>query len=391
MQTIKRLFPPGLKRLSHRAAASRCRRRAEILRNTSDPPPRPDKILAVKLYGIGNMILFVPALAALKSLYPDAGICLLTDGRRNTDLLEGSGLFDRRFIYRRERGLDLDLIRQLRRENFSAALFSYPLNEDDIALTVSLAKVPCLIGPDESAARPYFTHPVDTGPWPHEVEKNIHLLDILGGVKTYREPRIFLKPEEEEQADRRIEKAAARRPAVGFHPGSFPDMTAKRWPASRYAALGDRLSEEADAAVLLFGSREERAMSDDIAGRMRAPCHVFTGELSLRESAALIGSCDLFISNDSGLMHVAAALSTPVIGLFGPTSPEKNAPRGPGRRVVIQAGEACAPCYRFKKIECDDYLCMTGISVDRVYGEAVKILSDIRSGSIETGREEVRQ
>ena len=332
-------------------------------------------MLVVKLYGIGNMLLFIPALRALQEMYPRARISILSDGRNNTDLLEGSGLYEKIFLYRREAGISPDLIRDLKRENFSCALFSFPLNEQGIACNVSLAGIPFLIGPADSPAKDFFTHPVETGPWPHEVEKNIHLLEPLGRIKAFRDAQIHLSREELNAAAERLEKMKCGEIIVGFHPGSFPDMAAKRWPAENYAALADRLVRETGATILFFGSREEQPLSEDIARRMASPSHILTGKLSLLHSAAMIRGCTLFISNDSGLMHVAAAVSTPVIGIFGPTDPLKNAPRGPGIRIVVQADLPCVPCYHFSRIACDDFECMRAVTVDRVFHEAEKLLT----------------
>ena len=161
---------------------------------------------------------------------------------------------------------------------------------------------------------------------------------------------------------------------VGFHPGSFPDMKYKRWAPEKYAELGNFLCEKFNASIMIFGSSEEQDISEKILKLMRYPPIITTGKTTLRQAAAIIEKCDLFVSNDTGLMHIAAALNVPTIGIFGPTDPRKNSPRGKNT-TFIWKNFPCSPCYNTEKaIKCKEAKCLNSISVEEVLVRIKKIL-----------------
>jgi heptosyltransferase-2 len=153
------------------------------------------------------------------------------------------------------------------------------------------------------------------------------------------------------------------RPVVGINPGAFFG-SAKRWFADRYAALADLLIQQLDAQILIFGSREEKRLADEIRDLMRYRPVILAGATDLRSLMALISLCDLFITNDSGPMHLAAALDTPQIALFGSTDEIATGPYSAKAQVVHKHVE-CSPCLLR---ECPlDLRCFERIKVDEVY------------------------
>lgn len=159
-------------------------------------------------------------------------------------------------------------------------------------------------------------------------------------------------------------------PWVGLNPGAFYG-TAKRWIPARYAAVGDLLSRQAGARIAILGGPSERPLADAIAAAMTSPTRVLSGETSLPELVGVISRLRLLVTNDSGPMHVGAALGVPLVAIFGPTDWRETAPLGDRQRLVREAVE-CAPC---KLRECPiDHRCMRRITVERVVAEARELL-----------------
>jgi ADP-heptose:LPS heptosyltransferase len=137
----------------------------------------------------------------------------------------------------------------------------------------------------------------------------------------------------------------------------------KLWDEEKFARLADRLITERRAVVIFTGSPDDRAITERILGMMRENALNWAGETTLRELAALASLADLFITTDTGPMHLAAAAGARVVALFGPTAPWRTGPYGPGH-VVVRNGRACSPCFRRT---CDDGVrCMEEMTVEEV-------------------------
>jgi hypothetical protein len=132
-------------------------------------------------------------------------------------------------------------------------------------------------------------------------------------------------------------------PLIGVHPGGAGLSGLKRWPAHAFASLADQLREQAHAEILLLGGDDECELAGRVAAQMRQAPLDATGRVPLLASCALIAECDLFIGNDSSLLHAAAALGTPYVGIFGPTSPAnfRPIPSRPGQGRLVQPDPPC--------------------------------------------------
>ncbi|MGH2486049.1 MAG: glycosyltransferase family 9 protein [Ktedonobacterales bacterium] len=171
---------------------------------------------------------------------------------------------------------------------------------------------------------------------------------------------------------------------IAIHPGGAMLDGVKRWPAERYARLADALRERWDARILLFGGPDEAELVAEVARAMRGPSLQVAGDLSLMASLAVIASCALFIGNDSGLLHSAAALGTPFVGVYGPTAVANfhPMPRRPGQGVVITPHAACrSPQYFIGgdvvwSRPCCEGVCdaLASVSVERVLAVASPLL-----------------
>ena len=190
------------------------------------------------------------------------------------------------------------------------------------------------------------------------------------GLRVTATPDASLRclPEWQDEADRLLGGG----PWIGLNPGAFFG-TAKRWLPERYAAVGDLVARRTGARVAVVGGRGERALGDAIAAGMGTPARNLCGETTLGGMAGVLSRMAVVVTNDSGPMHVAAALGVPVVAVFGPTDERETGPVGEGHRVVREPVH-CSPC---GLRECPiDHRCMTRIGVDRVAAEAREALAE---------------
>ena len=186
-----------------------------------------------------------------------------------------------------------------------------------------------------------FDEMVDINQHMHEVDWYLTLAGKLGAKSAGRKPEIVLQDEHVRFAERTLPRWE-NRCIIGIHPGCGDAQAYKRWPPDRFASVADHLVQHYDAHVVLFGGPNEVSLTESIRSIMReAEVTVLTGRMSLLEAAACMTRCDLFISNDSGLMHLAAAVGTPVVAIFGPTSESKNAPLG-STSIIVRKGDCSA-------------------------------------------------
>jgi lipopolysaccharide heptosyltransferase II len=147
----------------------------------------------------------------------------------------------------------------------------------------------------------------------------------------------------------------------------------KRWPKKSFAKLADMLYEKFNVKIVLSGAKKDAVLVEEIKGMMKIHPVVSCGLTTLKELGALLERANLVIANDSGPMHLAVAMKSNVIALFGPTSPELTGPYGKGNYKVIWKTKECdVPCY---DITCTDNRCMSLITVEEVFEEAVKVLN----------------
>jgi heptosyltransferase-2 len=166
-------------------------------------------------------------------------------------------------------------------------------------------------------------------------------------------------------------------PLLALNPGAAYGP-AKRWPAERFIAAAREIQQRTDCTWLIVGGKGDLALAEQVASAFHASrftFHDLCGKTSLRELMAVLKSCRVLLTNDTGPMHVAAALGTPVVVPFGSTSPELTGPGLPGdaRHRLVKSDAPCSPCFRR---ECPiDFRCMHGINVERVVAEVAVILN----------------
>ncbi len=342
-------------------------------------------ILIVKLSAIGDVIHTLPALTALRRRYPDAHIAWLVE-EAAADLVIGHRAVDRVLVSRRKRWLrelrgpgKAKSLREIR--DFLCALRDtrYDLILDFQALLKSAVLIAMARGRRKVGFGPGLEHMEHSYRFLNErvpaVDMEIHALDrglmLLEALGIPRGPVTYDLPVGEDEW-RAVDALLRRRgvdpvgPLVAVNP--VAKWETKLWSPAAFARLADCLADRCGAQVVFTGSAQDRPVIADIRSRMAFPAADLAGETSLKTLAALYRRCRLLVSTDTGPMHLACAVDTPVVALFGPTAPWRTGPYGPRHRVV-RAGIACSPCFkRTCPLHTGD--CMRQIPVPRVFAAA---------------------
>ena len=343
-----------------------------------------DKITKVLIRGtnwIGDVVMTFPAMAAVRATLPAARITVLVKPWV-ADLVRMHPAADDVLVYERPGRHDglggiLRLARDLRQRRFDAAILLQ--NAIEAAVIARLAGIPVRAGYSTDARGLLLTHPVRLQPRIKTVHQSLYYVEMLKALGfASAGTAVSLVPSEAQRRAAQEHLAglgiAGRRPIVGMAPGAAYGP-AKRWFPERFAAVADRLAERYACPVILFGSAGDRAGTEAVRSAARTSLVDVAGRTTLGDAIALIACCDLFVTNDSGLMHVAGALGVPTVAIFGSTNPETTYPLG-DRTVLVRRPVDCSPCL---KQECPaDFKCMDLVSVDEVLDCSIRLLEEAR-------------
>ena len=327
---------------------------------------------------IGDVVMTFPTIAAVRETLSTARITVLVKPWV-ADLVRMHPAVDEVLVYERPgrhegAGGILKLARELRARRFDAAILLQ--NAIEAAIIARLAGIPVRAGYSTDARGLLLTHPVRLEARIKSVHQSLYYVEMLEalGFTPSRAP-LALTPTEAQRiaAEQHLARfgIAGRRPIVGMAPGAAYGP-AKRWFADRFAAVADRLAQRHACPILLFGSDGDRASTEAVQSAAETPLVDIAGRTNLSDAIALIARCDLFITNDSGLMHVAGALGVPTVAIFGSTNPKTTYPLGE-RISLIRKPVDCSPCL---KQECPtDFRCMNLVTVDEVVDESLRLLA----------------
>ncbi len=324
-------------------------------------------VLIVKLRYIGDVLLATPTVRAIKAAWPDTRITMLVNAGTE-EVLQHHPDIDRVLSLRKDSWVgQCQLVAELRRDPVDCVI---DLTDADRSAWLSwLSGARQRIGfNDEQRWRGRLYSHVVRSSSTHRIERDLDALSALHIMAAERTPRIFLTEEEDEQASQILDLIgiSAGSQFIVLQPGAR--YWFKAWPADRFAELADRLTERYGCRVLLGGSAQDRSEAEGIASQAVSKPEVLAGQVPLRVFGALLKRAALFVGNDSGAMHLAAAVGTPVIGLFGPSNPQEWGPRGT-RVATIYKGLDCRACFHPTCYR-GETNCMRQISVDEVYGTA---------------------
>lgn len=324
----------------------------------------------------------IPALEAIRQRWPDAQITILARPGV-AELYNGQPFVDSVVAFKAASRSPVVMERVaagLRAEQFDCAVLLQ--NAFSAAWLVWRAKIAERIGYARDGRGILLSRAVKvprSGEIPaHESFYYLELLHRAGWLESIpkvTQISLALQAGALEAAEARLQEAGVRAAAkrVAIAPGAAYG-SAKCWPPDRFAQVADALVDEFDADVILFGASSELEICRQIADRMRHRPVVLAGQTSMGELPALFSRCSLFVGNDSGAMHVGAAVGLPVVAVFGSTDPHGTAPVTPRRRLV-QHPVACSPCFLR---ECPiDHRCMERVAVDEVRQTAAKSLEEL--------------
>ncbi len=346
------------------------------------------KILIRGVNWIGDAVLTIPAIRSIRHAFPDAHISLLVKPwvseifKENPDINEII-LYEDRFTGLRGR---LKLAKELHRKKFDKAILLQ--NAFDAALIAWLSRIPERIGYKRDGRGFLLTKALPLGKdilEQHQVYYYLNLLKSAGIESSDTQPYIFLSDNEGQRARNLLSSyfSTDKGPLIGINPGATYG-SAKRWLPERFADLIIKIINELNGRVIIFGGPSEVEIADEIIteiNKMKIKLKiekygsrilVMSGKTNLRELAALISECDVFVTNDSGPMHMASALLVPIVAIFGSTNKTTTGPFGEGHTIITK-DLPCAPCM---KRECPEghLNCMTDITTDEVFDAVKKTL-----------------
>ena len=349
--------------------------------------PDEAKICIVRLSALGDVIHVLPALEALRRRYPAARFSWVTE-ELAAPLLEEHPDLERVWTLPRKqwqkqlknparllsvaRGA-FRFFRSLRRERFRVALdFQANLRG---AIVARLSGAASSAGFHRSNCREgssvlHQLHAAPVAPTAHRTERNLALTRVLGFQGVEPRPRLPAYAHERAQARAWL---GSTRPVFLLHPGVSAFGSLKAWTEEGFAELAEKLSPSPGAQIVLTWSAADSELVDRIIHRTAAPVRKAPPCSTIRDLAGLIAEADMLIAPDTGVLHLANALGTAVVGLFGPKDPAVYGPRRAPRKVV-RSGVDCSPCSRRR---CDHRSCMRSITADMVAAAVTDLLGEM--------------
>jgi len=348
----------------------------------------PDRIRKIVVRGtnwVGDAVMSVPALREIRRVFCRSHITLVVkpwvrDVYSSVDFVDEVLPFDTAGAHRGAIGR-LRIARELRNRQFDLAILLQ--NAFDAALIAWLSGIPRRLGYARDGRSLLLTHRCRVDPEVRRRHQVYYYLDLLSGCGLLP-PRLWhqeeyvpsiaigVDPHHREAARVLLGESgkAETEELIGLNPGAAYGP-AKRWLTERYAAVADHFASKYGFRVAIFGAAGEVRIAEEIAGLMKSRPLILAGRTTLGQLMALIKECRLLITNDSGPMHLAAALQVAQVAIFGSTSETATGPLDPRSRVVKSQAE-CSPCFLRK---CPiDFRCMTGIQVDQVIETAERVL-----------------
>jgi len=369
---------------------------------------KPNRILLIRLSSLGDIVLTSPAIRAVRQHFPQAYIAMLV-GKQSADVVSENPHLNEIISYNRKAekkntwftSAKSNAVRRSRpsgstsgRRPLSFARLRLSVNssseemrriihqlrqrEFDLTIDFQRKFRPSLLAYLSSAkCRVGYHQPlgilcsirVPDKVKKHAIDRNLDLLRAIGIHTDDRELELFVSDQDRKYVEQFLtnEGISEERPKIGLFPGA--GWKPRQWMPQRFAVVGDLAAERLGAEVLIFGGPNEAELVAEVAGYMKSNPITLTGNLKIRQLAAFIGKCDVFVTNDTGPMHISVAMKTPTIALFGPGNHKKFQPIGEAH-TTIRHPVPCSPCKQFTD-KCKDNICMKKISVDEVW-EAIK-------------------
>lgn len=330
-----------------------------LLRETRLPSKRAIKsILFLRHDRIGDMVLSTAALKALREGYPQAKVTVLAS-ELNCEILKHNPNVDDIIIYK---GLKW-FIKKIRPRRYDLVIDPFLTYEMKQAVMTYVAGRKYRIGFEEAGREIFFNVRGPTASSPKQmVDHLLDLAELAGGKREGCKPEVFLSDTEIQWANEALaEKGiSANELIIGIHPGAH--YPSQRWSAERFGEVAKQIVEQSLAKVILVGSSDEEGLLEVVKKSVGEEIQIFSCD-SIRKFVALLSRCNLLVCNNSGPMHIAAALNVPTVSMIGPTVTTLWLPYGENN-VVINKALPCSPCNR---AICKVHECMESITVDEVF------------------------
>lgn len=364
---------------------------AERVRPPRDTPPiTVAKILVIKFWGMGSIVLTTPTLRALKKRYPASQVTFLTFAQ-NEPVCRMIPAIDRVYGFRAS-GIAVflascvDLLRFLRRERFDVVIdFEFFANFTSIVTAFSGAATRVGFSSPKFWREPFYTTRVPFEPM-HITDNFLAAADAVGAPAdgTHLDPLVANVAGASRRVEELVPSAATQLVCINVNASSLDYK--RRWPLPSYRELIRRLSATfPDWTVVLIGAKEEASYVAELLQPLADSPNVrnLCGRLTLPELVVLLRRSRLFIGNDSGPLHLAAATGIPTVSFFGPETPERYGPRG-SAHAVLYKGIPCSPClnvYNSKDNSfCRDNVCMKSIGIDEAWTAVCDKMTEAAGG-----------
>lgn len=337
------------------------------------------RILIVRTDRIGDVLLSTPVIKTLRDSYPNAYIAMMVSPYTK-DIVEGNPYLDEVIIYDKDGkhkswGGSLKFARNLKKRRFDLALILHPTNR--VHLVTFFAGIPSRIGYDRKLGfllTDRIKHTKQMGE-KHELEYNLDLVRYLGIEPKDKALFMPIKPESERWVEELFKQEGIKKSdrLLAIHPGA--SCPSKIWPNERFAEVADRLMERYGFKVLVIAGPKDVALTQGLIKHLHKPAVNLAGKTSVSQLASILKQCHLFISNDSGPVHIAAALGTPVISIFGRNqkglSPIRWGPTGK-KDKILHKEVGCIECLAHNCTK--KFACLSAVTVDDVVNAADAIL-----------------
>lgn len=349
-------------------------------------PPIPweniKKILVIRTAYIGDVLMTLPVLQPLKQKCPQAEIHFLAP-HAAAPLLENHPYLDRIipydafWFYKREHWLSQyrAVMKELKKESYDLIIEARG-DIRDLLFLVRPLKAPYKAAYAYGGGEYFLTHPVPYSQLIHKVDGHLNILQHLGIKIPFndRHMKIYLSDKEITQAKETLTLMGIdfNLPLVGIHPGGRKPL--KSWAADRYGQLASILHQKTNAQVLVTGTEEEIPLINQMQDSAGFPLFIVAGKTSIREMAAILSCCNMFVTNDSAPMHLSVSVDTPTLALFGPSKAAETGPYG-DRHWYLEEDFPCRwtcdedQCY-YKEYQA----CMKALSVEKVTEAALGML-----------------
>lgn len=335
------------------------------------------KILIYATIGIGDMIMFTPALRAIRQRFPTAHITIIVSHSECEDVIRGSNLIDEIMYLEPSHWKTVALSYRVKKRHYDLLISSYLCRSIYLNNLTLLSGIPYRAGHSSSSEwksdNDYLFNiqaPVKSGI--HESKKGWLLAEAVQCKHVDNRPFFYINKESEYFADQFfIKHHLTGKWVIAVQVGTVESQLWKQWSLTKLAEVCDRLLANDQIKIIIFGSARHKQALEEVLVHMNKKPIVVAGQTSLKQSAALISKCQATLCNDSGIMHISSSVGTPVIAIFGPTDARWTGPMGSGH-TIIRKDIQCSPCYKDMSLSgetalnCDHHNCLNMISVDEV-------------------------